>query len=281
MISKNPMCIHKYLTVCKTDYLSPGFGDWLRGTVTLWNYCKQYNYRLCIDKDIHPIFSYLVENEGLITDPIPNREVEEWYTPTNFTKIDEMLNELFGKNETFAILTNGIYVPIDSNDFYGPIARECKDWLKNILTPNTELMQSILDVYNTLGINLDQPYRVIHLRLGDNYLHNNAIEDYYYLDDVNERIQHTMQTESEYNYILLCDTSAFALELKQRNPSLFYWDNKKIHTGEIQYDEKKVGVKDTLIDFFIMSKAIHIMSIFDSGFSKMVSFIYDITYYRI
>jgi hypothetical protein len=274
-------CIHKYLTVCKTDYLSPGFGDWLRGTVTLWNYCQIYNYRLFIDKDVHPIFSYLQENEALITDPITNRDVEEWYYPTTYEEIDEKIKYLFEKNETFAILTNGVYVPLDSNDYYGPISRECKDWLKDILTPNPELTQSIQNVYNTIGINLEQSYRVIHLRLGDNYLHNNVIDDHSYLERINRRIQHTLRTESEYNYILLCDMSSFALELKNRNPQLFYWDNKKIHTGEIRYDKKKVGVQDTLIDFFIMSKAIHIMSIFDSGFSKMVSKIYDITYYRI
>lgn len=278
---ENPICIHKYLTLCKTNYVSPGFGDWLRGTVTLWNYCQKYNYRLCIDKDVHPIFSYLEENENLITDPMPNREVEEWYSPTTYTEIDEKIQQLFRKKETFAILTNGIYVPLDSNNLYGSISRECKDWLKAILTPNAELMKCIQDVYNTLGINLDQPYRVIHLRLGDNYLHNNKLDNHPYLERINHRIQHTLQTESEYNYILLCDTSAFALELKNRNPQLFYWDNKKIHTGEIQYDLKKIGVKDTLIDFFIMSKAIHIMSIFDSGFSKMVSNIFDIRYYRI
>lgn len=172
-------------------------------------------------------------------------------------------------------------MPLGKIDYYGPISRECKDWLKQVLTPNTELTQSIQHVYNTIGINLEQSYRVIHLRLGDNYLHNNRIDDHSYLERINRRIQHTLRTENQYNYILLCDTSSFALELKKRNPSLFYWDNKKIHTGEIQYDKQKIGVKDTLIDFFIMSKAIHIMSIFDSGFSKMISYIYDIKYYRI
>ena len=121
---------------------------------------------------------------------------------------------------------------------------------------------------------------MIHLRLGDNYLHQNDFDPAYF-QHINQRIQHTLRTESEYQYILLCDTSSFALELKKQNPQLFYWDNKKIHTGEIEFDEKNVGVKDTLVDFFIMTKALHILSIFDSGFSRMISNIYDITYYRI
>lgn len=276
---KKPICIHKYLTVCKTDYLSPGFGDWLRGTVTLWNYCQQYGFELYIDKEIHPIFSHLAENERLIVDDQVDREVEECFTPNTFETIDFMLRTLFEKKQTFATLTNGIYSSI-INEYYGPISSECKEWLKDILTPNLEFKNYIQTIYTSLNINLDKPYRVIHLRLGDNYLHQNNF-DYDYFQHINNRIQHTLYTESEYQYVLLCDTSSFGIELKKQNPQLCYWDNKKIHTGEIQYDINQIGVKDTLVDFFIMTKAIHIMSMFDSGFSKMISNIYDITYYRI
>jgi len=271
------VCIHKYLTVCKTDYLSPGFGDWLRGTVTLWNYCKKYGFELCIDKDIHPIFSHFAENPSLITDPNPERKVEEWFTPTPFPIIDEKIRELMEKKESFSIQTNGTY---NFQDFYGPISRECKLWLKGILKPNADLYESIEAVYSTMGIDRILPYRVIHLRLGDNYLHQNDFDESYF-KLINARIRHTLTTESEWQYILLCDTSSFGIELKRRNPQLFYWDNKKIHTGELQYDIHQIGVKDTLVDFFIMSKAIHILSLFDSGFSKMISSIYNITYYRI
>jgi hypothetical protein len=212
------VCIHKYLTICKTDYLSPGFGDWLRGTVTLWNYCKKYDFELYIDKDIHPIFSHLAENPSLITDPNPEREVEEWFTPTLFPIIDEKIRELMERKESFAILTNGTY---NFQDFYGPISRECKVWLKGILKPNTDLHQCIENVYSTMGIDRILPYRVIHLRLGDNYLHQNYFDKSYF-KLINERIRHTLTTESEWQYILLCDTSSFGIELKRQNPQLFY-----------------------------------------------------------
>ena len=282
MNTNKPYCIHSYLTVCKTDYLSPGFGDWLRGTVTLWKYCQTYGYDLFIDKDVHPIFQHLEENESLISNPSKEAdsksdsksEVVELYSPMSFTDIDKGLRAHFERKESFATLTNGIYVGLtpETTDYYGPIPRECKEWLKNVLTPNPLLKEYIQNVYALLGVDLEKPYRVIHLRLGDNYLHRNYMDDHY-LEKVNRRIGHTLRTESEYTYILLCDTSIFGTELTKRNPQLHYWDNKKIHTGEIQYDTKQTGVRDTLVDFFILSKAIHIMSIFDSGFSRMCSFI--------
>lgn len=276
-LTQKPICIHKYLTTCKTYRLPPGFGDWLRGTVTLWKYCKKYGFELYIDKEIHPIFSHLAENERFLIDS--DREVIECFSPMPYETIDLELHKLFERKQTFAILTNGLYANIE-NEYYGPIPQECKEWLQQILIPNLELQNYIQQIYEYLGINVNKPYRVIHLRLGDNYLHHNNFDPEYF-QHINQRIQHTLRTESEYQYILLCDTSSFALELKKQNPPLFYWDNKKIHTGEIEFDEKKIGVRDTLVDFFIMTKALHIMSMFDSGFSKMVSNIYDITYYRI
>jgi len=275
MIEK-PICIHTYLTTCKTHYLSPGFGDWLRGTITLWKYCQEYGFELFINNQVHPIFSHLAENERFIENStIP----EEYFTPMSFEKIDVELRKSFERKQTFAVLTNGLYSFIPNN-YYGPVSEECKKWIRQLLIPNIELEESIQNVYVSLGININIPYRVIHLRLGDNYLHKNVFEPEYF-KWINGRIQHTLRTESQYQYVLLCDTSSFALELKKHNPQLFYWDNKKIHTGEIRFDEKNVGVKDTLVDFFIMTKALHILSIFDSGFSRMISNIYDITYYRI
>jgi hypothetical protein len=72
-----------------------------------------------------------------------------------------------------------------------------------------------------------------------------------------------------------------AKELQKDNPELFYWDNTKIHMGELKNENAELGVKDTLIDFFIMTQcdkiychAFHGIS----GFSKLVSLIYDKEY---
>jgi hypothetical protein len=33
-------CIHKYLNICKTNPQPPGFGDFLRGSIALYNFSK-------------------------------------------------------------------------------------------------------------------------------------------------------------------------------------------------------------------------------------------------
>jgi hypothetical protein len=42
-----------------------GFGDFIRGTIALYNYSKMYNYELFID-DSHDIFKFFLKNSKLI-----------------------------------------------------------------------------------------------------------------------------------------------------------------------------------------------------------------------
>ena len=75
-----------------------------------------------------------------------------------------------------------------------------------------------------------------------------------------------------------------ANEIKKQNPELFYWDNKKIHIGDLTNDDVKQGVNDTMVDFFIMSKCDRMFCYaFNgiSGFSKIVSLIFDKEYINI
>ena len=67
-----------------------------------------------------------------------------------------------------------------------------------------------------------------------------------------------------------------AIELSSNNPALFYFDNNKIHMGDLIYDgDVKNVVIDTMTDFFIMSKSNKIFSYPGSGFSYMASILFD------
>jgi hypothetical protein len=268
-------CIHSYLNQCQSAHYCPGFGDWLRGTVTLWKYCKKYNYELYIDPNIHPIFQYLEDHPCFLAHTLP---VQELISPLSYVEIDAKLQELFLKNESFATLTNAIY-DLESPDVYADITpNECKDFIRSVLTPNQLLKNNLDKAYQQLGIDCNREYRVIHLRFGDNYLFQNTFDQEYY-NSIYWRIEHLVTSESEYQYILLCDTAVFGQKIKQDFPQIHYWDNHKTHLGTA--DQLQDGVLDTLTDFFIMSKACAILTIFDSGFSRMCTRIYDITFYRI
>ena len=43
-----------------------------------------------------------------------------------------------------------------------------------------------------------------------------------------------MMNHKDMQFILLSDSSTIAIEIKKQNPELFYWDNKKIHIGDLE-----------------------------------------------
>jgi len=264
-------CIHKYLTNCKTNPLPPGFGDFLRGTVALYNLSVKYKYNLFIDTS-HPIYNYLNPNKKYVLN-INNKTEYEQLPPLSYEVIYSNLNNLFIDNKDFTILTNSMYT-VHNNCLhnYGKINNECKIFLKEILIPSIELDIYLNNIYlNIYKFNMNDTYNIIHIRFGDNYLFNNIYNDdlynAYYI-----KIMNIINNNEK--YVFITDSYIMGKKLKFNIPSILYWNNNKIHLGGLN---NIIGIKDTLCDFFIMSKSNKIYSN-NSGFSLIVSEIYDIPY---
>jgi hypothetical protein len=101
---------------------------------------------------------------------------------------------------------------------------------------------------------------------------------------LNEKVSRLLANNKNTKIILLSDSSSIANKLKACNSELFYWENKKIHLGKLKSDNVEQSVRDTLADFFIMTrceKIYHYAFNGISGFSKLVSLIYDKEYIKI
>ena len=269
-------CTHKYLTICLTNPQPPGFADFLRGTITLFKYCEIYNYKLYLDNS-HPIFNYLKESEFIESD---NRLIVHERLPSSefpsYDHIDQGIKNLFEINESFTIMTNGFYTNINGVlDNWGNISENAKLYVKNILIPNEILKKKISEVLNKINLSTTDEYHAIHLRLGDNYLHNDIYDENLF-NNVNSKINNLIQQNSNNKYILFTDTTTIGKKLKLNNPSLYYFDNLKIHLGDLK--NNKEGIIDTLVDFFIMSKSLKIYYLNHSGFSCVISCLCDIPY---
>lgn len=278
---ESKICIHKYLTTTKTNPQPPGLGDFIRGTITLFNYSKQYGFNLYLDNS-HEIFN-LLENENIIQNNNLNETIE-LLPPLSYNSIDDKLIKLFSQDKTFSIMTNAFYTKRNNNvENFGDISSDCKDYIKNIFTPNKKLNDYIKNIYVNLNIDLNKSYSVIHLRFGDNFIRNDMFaEDLFTM--YNNKINNLIKNNTSQQFILISDSSKIAKEIKKNNPKLFYWENKKIHIGDLICDDLKNGIMDTLADFFIMSnsnKIYHYAFNGISGFSKMVSLLYDIEYINI
>ena len=276
------ICIHNYLTHCKTNPQPPGLADFLRGTCALFKFCKIYNYTLKLD-NTHPIFRFLKSNN--IVKNYDTNVIELIPDQFSYNDIFYKLDTLFKHGNSFCVLTNSFYNRDDAGNVtnFGPITEDCKVFLKDILTPNKYLQDRISSIYQYFSFDANDDYYIIHVRLGDSYIHNNTNTNENIFNHINNKINFHLSYVNK-PIMLITDCRDLGLRLRDHprdnKHKFIYWDNCKTHLGDLQ-NATPESISDTLIDFFIMSKAKQIFYLNESGFSKICSLIYDIEYIRI
>jgi len=272
---ENKICIHKYLTTCTTNPLPPGLADYLRGTIALFTLSKKYGFKLLLDND-HPIFKFLNINERFISNNTPSN-VTELLPPLDYQDIYNTLNSIFKKQEPFVVMTNSFYCV--NNDVvynWGEIPEDCCEYLRDILIPtaelNDKLEQIITSVYN---LQKNETFKAIHIRTGDMFIRNDHFDETMY-NNYYTKICNIINNDKNSKYILISDSSIISIKLKNNIKGLLYWDNKKVHLGEL-FNINESSVLDTLIDFFLLSKSSEIISN-GSGFSYFISLLYKKKY---
>jgi hypothetical protein len=257
-------CVHKYLSICKTNPQPPGIGDFLRGSIALYELSKKYGYTMYLDNE-HPLFKHLQDSVYIIKDE--TLEIMEFIPPMSYDNIHCSLESRFQLGESICLLTNA---------FYNELSEDCKQYLKNILRPSIPVQEKIQDIFtNVYHISSNIEYTVIHLRFGDKFIHNNEFDSYVYEIYYNKILELISNRDSV--FVVISDSAQIATRLQEAIPRLKYWDNHKIHLGDLRSYDNNKDTFDTMVDFFILSKAKNIYSN-GSGFSMYLSRIFDIPY---
>jgi hypothetical protein len=194
---------------------------------------------------------------------------------TNPDFLNNFIDNLNTINEvTYSLFSNAF--PI-----YSEITQECKNFIKNKITPNNVIEQNINDILNSMQLNKHN-YSILHIRSGDNYLIN---DDNYNINYINKLYKIISQnTNNNTRYIILSDSIKLKKLIKLRF-SNFYTELKQItHIGELSINTSE-SIINTLTDFYLMSYSQNIISIssyeWGSGFSEWCSIIYNIPYLKI
>jgi len=265
--------VHRYLTVAKTSAQPPGFADFIRGTIAVYQFSKEYNYKLKIDVDSHPIFKLLDMPSDLTVKLDPSEDTLELFpTQIDYNDMPGIIESMFKKNVDFNIYTNAFYKDTsDMSDEY--------NFMKILLNPNIELQTHINNIKNSIAIDFLRPYTVIHVRLGD--------ESLLYKTGVNEdclnKIRHYIErVKVQHQKVLVISDSS---DLKNKVSDLCNTTQSiPIHLGSLDKGDIDIRLLDTLSEFSIMSnsESIHCISYWDgSGFSRICSMIYSIPYYTL
>ena len=274
----------KMKTASLPGILTPGFGDFLRGSICLHQYCEANDIDHYISFKDHPVGQFLEKVDyGELLEKAKNSELLEFpfepNKPNPFSLIEK------NQQITKILETQGFVKLITNNHPEAEINTKTKEHIKRFIKPNNYLQEKINQSLNKLKIT-PHNYCVLHIRLGDTYMQNchecwahrkkETLEQ-----NVYDLVSNTVKSIINPDLVLLSDSwllkSRFIGQCK-------VLENIPVHSGS-KLDTMPLDlIEQTLIDFFIIanSQAIYQISgyMWGSGFSDRCHELYEIPIQR-
>jgi hypothetical protein len=238
-----------------------GLGDFIRGCMFLFEFCKTNGYIFKIDFSHHKLSNILYSKSYKTIEDSQNTAYA-FYELTNIYKYKNVFTNMAPK---------------------GDITNEMKTFLiENILLPRIEFKNQLDILKQNLGIE-DYTYEIVHIRTGDKFLVSKE-ENIIYNNYLIKLIMKTLSDNNINinNIIFITDNKFIITPLKELN--LKIGTDNKGHTGYIVSSKE---IYDTMLEFFLMSTSKHIyqFSVYDwgSGFSQTINLLFNVplTKYRI
>lgn len=263
------------------NHPAQGFGDFLIGSLFLFQICSKHSLIFDIDFKNHPLSkNFIIENTDNIIDHnnILYYKIDENIRKDNMLLYNTFISHLNNINdETYYLFCN--FNPLYPLQNHGP------SFIKSKLKLNMEIennIQKILDNFNLTPYNFD----IIHIRSGDKYLLSNKNLDNHTVQKYIQLFSNIVETTKK--YLILSDNIELKKILKKINkfPNFYIDDLSEIcHTGE-NSNKTEEQIKNTVIDFFLMSKSQNIISVSlksrgGTGFSRSCAILFKIPYKNI
>jgi hypothetical protein len=251
----------------------PGFADFLRGTMALFQYSRALRFALHIDLTRHPIGTYLVGAPAELTDDT----VHEFFNE-NQPNLEPFLRRLAPAARHYLTTHN---FPAEALD------RACKDFMKAVLTPTAEYESQLGSIMKQLDLHPN--YCVIHVRAGDRSAtfgnqQFEATDSVSCVAAISNRLSDYITTTVAPAWapeiLIISDNRLIAERLSEQH-ALKALNGTPVHLG---WAAVAADVRHTLTEFFLMTRcsSIYQWSVYGgSGFSEIVSQIYDIPLHKI
>jgi hypothetical protein len=214
--------------------LTPGLGDFIRGTITLLKLSKEMGFNVLVDLRYNPVSKFLKTQD---IDKLYLEKVDENLNDLKFfiylNKLKNYIIESFKNNDIITLHTNAIIKSNTTENFYNintkndSLTEDEKNYIKNIFTPNDELKNYI----DEKMINIPKNYEIIHFRIGDEYsFQSNNIPE-------NNLVKFEELFKNNYNEntILLSDNKFFKNYIKSKY-NVHIIDNDIEHIGNLNND---------------------------------------------
>ena len=266
---------------------TPGIGDYLRGCCFIYQVCKSLNIEFDMHFKGHPISKYLIcDNQSKNHSDINYNDID-FYGEIN--KLSLNLN--YNLNSNFKYVNNFInycnntcnnssktkYI-FDNSFPVKNVSNECYKTIRQKLEPTNEMKQYIRENMYNLQISPKQ-YSVIHIRTGDKYLVDGNSLDIKFAKKIENLLLDLIVPEMK--YLILSDNKELKLYLSKW--PMFIIQNKNItHLGNTNASDE--GIKNTLLDLFLIARAGSVISLsvysWGSGFSEWTSKIFNVPFIK-
>jgi hypothetical protein len=288
--------IHVYQQKYQFDTFPTGFGDFIRGCFFIIQFCDKFNfqYEIIINHPISKYFKYFsLYNINYNINYNYNYNIE-MFTENNFNKslydeqnyiIDYTLNkQIFDKFINYLLKLLVINNCVFSYNIlfpYDNITIEQCDKICSLFEPSSEINDQISQILTDLKL-IKKDYFVLHIRSGDSYLVNkNEQFDSLYFQIIKDEIFKFILKNTNTNILLIADNNIIKVLLNNIFPNIKFLIHDITHIGEgVQLEEDKV--KNTMLDFFLMSNSSFIFSLTSyphgTGFSYWCAKMYNIPY---
>lgn len=262
-----------------------GFGDFIRGSYFVIQFCERYN----IDCNIvinHPIKKYLkIYSNEIEKECEPNLLITSFDKPNFFPEnpeksknkdiIDDFCSYLKEPGPTLENRIANVYAisfPFET------VTYKQRAVMRKYLEPTYSFKFFILNSLKSVRLVLKK-YTVIHIRSGDNFLIYKEDINLEYLKKIVLEIYKTYNTN--YEYLLLSDSIKLKEKIIKIFPNIRVTLNEITHSGEgVELTEETL--RNTMLDFYLMaySERIYSYSCYDhgTGFSRWCAETFNIPY---
>jgi hypothetical protein len=280
--------VNVYKPFYKNNIPAAGLGDYIRGSIFLYQYCKLGNIAFDMNMNYHgidiilnnihyPIKDYYLEN-------IEHSSILN-YHPEVVNKNDiniyiEVINSVNLYLSNCMVDENGVLYSCMKTYPIFQLTSDDRIFIKNCLKYNKILENELnnkQNLYNLIGNN----YNIIHIRSGDKYLIDNNTITNNIISKLKSAIGYYIKNNTNKQIILIGDSNNILNILVQQYPQLINFNNNISHMGEgvnCTYD----NIINNMIEFYIMAESSSIFSISSynhgSGFSKWCAEINNIQY---
>jgi hypothetical protein len=273
------IAVKKIVSVYQINYKDCnvyGFGDFIRGCFFLMSMCEKMGLLFDIDLSNHLLSKYV---EGHIKNP-----------NINYNNISNIpIDYVFDKSHNFNYKSFKRFIENEKDEVYytssniyplfGHIKQSHINFIKSRIMPNAQMQKEIYETMTTLNLN-NSRFSVIHVRAGDKFIFdtNNVVEKSI-LNNLFYNLKLLLNDKGR-KYLILSDCANLKMWFKPYDNCVFQM-NQIAHLGE-QPVLIEDDVQNTMMDFYLMSRAAHIYAYSTypnfSGFSKWCAIIYNIPY---